>query len=200
MKRYFTSEAVTAGHPDKLCDQIADGVLDELLKQDPKSRCACEVTAWPSGVHIMGEITSSADVDYKQVARKVIQRIGYTKSEYGFCDDVDIFVSLHEQSDDIAMGVNKSLYDSFSLGSGDQGMMFGYASDETDEYMPLSYVLARRLTMRLTDLRERGILPYLRPDGKSQVTIEYDGDSPKRIDAVVVSAQHDPEVDLKRIR
>lgn len=200
MKRYFTSEAVTAGHPDKLCDQIADGVLDELLKQDPKSRCACEVTAWPSGVHIMGEITSSADVDYKQVARKVIQRIGYTKSEYGFCDDVDIFVSLHKQSDDIAMGVNKSLYDSFSLGSGDQGMMFGYASDETDEYMPLSYVLARRLTMRLTDLRERGILPYLRPDGKSQVTIEYDGDSPKRIDAVVVSAQHDPEVDLKRIR
>lgn len=200
MKRYFTSEAVTAGHPDKLCDQIADGVLDELLKQDPKSRCACEVTAWPSGVHIMGEITSSADVDYKQVARKVIQRIGYTKSEYGFCDDVDIFVSLHEQSDDIAMGVNKSLYDSFSLGSGDQGMMFGYASDETDEYMPLSYVLARRLTMRLTDLRERGILPYLRPDGKSQVTIEYDGYSPKRIDAVVVSAQHDPEVDLKRIR
>ena len=200
MKRYFTSEAVTAGHPDKLCDQIANGVLDELLKQDPKSRCACEVTAWPSGVHIMGEITSSADVDYKQVARKVIQRIGYTKSEYGFCDDVDIFVSLHEQSDDIAMGVNKSLYDSFSLGSGDQGMMFGYASDETDEYMPLSYVLARRLTMRLTDLRERGILPYLRPDGKSQVTIEYDGYSPKRIDAVVVSAQHDPEVDLKRIR
>ena len=160
---------MTAGHPDKLCDQIADGVLDELLKQDPKSRCACEVTAWPSGVHIMGEITSSADVDYKQVARKVIQRIGYTKSEYGFCDDVNIFVSLHEQSDDIAMGVNKSLYDSFSLGSGDQGMMFGYASDETDEYMPLSYVLARRLTMRLTDLRERGILPYLRPDIKSVI-------------------------------
>ena len=200
MKRYFTSEAVTAGHPDKLCDQIADGVLDELLKQDPKSRCACEVTAWPSGVHIMGEITSSADVDYKQVARKVIQRIGYTKSEYGFCDAVDIFVSLHEQSDDIAMGVNKSLYDSFSLGSGDQGMMFGFACSETPELMPAPITYAHKLLIKASELRKTGPLNWLRPDAKSQVTVEYEDNKPVHINTVVISHQHDPDVSYDKIK
>ena len=200
MRRFFTSESVTNGHPDKVCDQIADGILDELIKQDPMSRSACEVIAEPGAVHIMGEITTKAKVDYIDVARRVIKSIGYTKPEYGFDENASITCSLHEQSGDIAMGVNNSYSDSSTLGAGDQGMMFGYASDEGDEYMPLAMNLARKLTMRLTDLREDGTLPYLRPDGKSQVTVEYDGRKPVRIEAVVISAQHDPDVSLEKLR
>ena len=200
MRRFFTSESVTNGHPDKVCDQIADGILDELIKQDPMSRSACEVIAEPGAVHIMGEITTKAKVDYIDVARRVIKSIGYTKPEYGFDENASITCSLHEQSGDIAMGVNNSYSDSSTLGAGDQGMMFGYASDEGDEYMPLAMNLARKLTMRLTDLREDGTLPYLRPDGKSQVTVEYDDRKPVRIEAVVISAQHDPDVSLEKLR
>ena len=200
MRRFFTSESVTNGHPDKVCDQIADGILDELIKQDPMSRSACEVIAEPGAVHIMGEITTKAKVDYIDVARKVIRSIGYTKPEYGFDENAEITCSLHEQSGDIAMGVNSSYSDSSTLGAGDQGMMFGYASDEGEEYMPLAINLARKLTMRLTDLREDGTIPYLRPDGKSQVTVEYEGRTPVRIEAVVISAQHDPDVSLDKLR
>ena len=200
MKRLFTSESVTKGHPDKVCDQIADAILDALLSEDPYSRCACEVTAEPGAVHIMGEITTKASVDYMEIARKTIRDIGYTKSEYGFDDTADITVSIHEQSRDIAQGVDSSYSDSSTLGAGDQGMMFGYASSEGDEYMPLAAVLARKLSMRLTEARESGTIPYLRPDGKSQVTIEYDGRKPVRIEAVVLSAQHDPDVPLEKLR
>ena len=200
MKRLFTSESVTKGHPDKVCDQIADAILDELLRQDPYSRSACEVTAEPGAVHIMGEITTKAKVDYAEVARRTIREIGYTKEEYGFDDSASITVSLHEQSGDIAQGVDSSYADSSTLGAGDQGMMFGYASAEGDEYMPLAAVLARRLSMRLTKVREDGTLPYLRPDGKSQVTVEYDGRKPVRIEAVVLSAQHDPDVSMETLR
>ena len=200
MKRLFTSESVTKGHPDKVCDQIADAILDELLRQDPYSRSACEVTAEPGAVHIMGEITTKAKVDYAEVARRTIREIGYTKEEYGFDDSASITVSLHEQSGDIAQGVDSSYADSSTLGAGDQGMMFGYASAEGDEYMPLAAVLARRLSMRLTKVREDGTLSYLRPDGKSQVTVEYDGRKPVRIEAVVLSAQHDPDVSMETLR
>lgn len=200
MKRLFSSEAVTNGHPDKVCDQIADAILDELLIQDPLSRCACEVTAEPGLVHIMGEITTEADVDYASVARKVIRDIGYVKPEYGFDDNVSVKVSLHEQSPDIAMGVDSPSGDRTASGAGDQGMMFGYASSETDVLMPYASYLARWLTMRLTQSRQSGELVYLRPDGKSQVTVEYDDGIPSRIAAVVLSAQHDPDVSMKRLR
>lgn len=200
MKKVFSSEAVTNGHPDKVCDQIADAVLDELLRQDPLSRCACEVTAEPGHVHIMGEITTEADVDYASVARKVIRDIGYVKPEYGFDDKVSVTVSLHEQSPDIAMGVDSPRGDRTSAGAGDQGMMFGYASSETEVFMPYASDLARRLTMKLTEERQTGQLEYLRPDGKSQVTVEYDDGKPSRIAAIVLSAQHDPDVSMKRLR
>ena len=191
---------MTKGHPDKVCDQIADAILDELLKQDPYSRSACEVTAEPGAVHIMGEITTRAKVDYAEIARRTIRSIGYTKAEYGFDDSAAITVSLHEQSGDIAQGVDSSYSDSSTLGAGDQGMMFGYASAEGEEYMPLAAVLARRLSMKLTEVRENGTLSYLRPDGKSQVTVEYEGRKPVRIEAVVLSAQHDPDVELETLR
>lgn len=200
MRRQFTSEAVTIGHPDKVCDQIADAVLDELLKQDPLSRCACEVTAEPGLVHIMGEVTTEADVDYEGVARKVIRDIGYVRPEYGFDDKVPVKVSLHEQSPDIALGVDDPSGDRTSIGAGDQGMMFGYASAESDCLMPLAAILSRRLAMTLTSVRKTGMLPYLRPDGKSQVTVEYDGKKPVRIAAVVLSAQHDPDVPIEKLR
>ncbi len=200
MRRLFTSESVTNGHPDKVCDQIADGILDELLKADPMSRSACEVTAEPGAVHIMGEITTDADVDYEAVARRVIRSIGYTRSEYGFDDSAAITCSIHRQSGDIAMGVDASYEDRSTIGAGDQGMMFGYASSETAECMPLALSLSRSLTMALRDSRENGTLPFLRPDGKSQVTVEYDGRTPLRIAAVVLSAQHDEDVALKDLR
>lgn len=200
MERFFTSESVTKGHPDKVCDQIADGILDELLSKDSSSRVACEVAVEPGAVHIMGEVTSKADVDYTAVARKIIREIGYTKEEYGFTDNAAITCSIHKQSPDIGMGVNNACDEQGSSGAGDQGMMFGYASAETVELMPLAHSLARKLTSRLTQARETGELGYLRPDGKSQVTVEYDGRKARRIEAVVLSAQHDDNIALDRLR
>ncbi len=201
MKTFFTSESVTKGHPDKVADQISDGILDALLTEDPLSRVACETTCEPGAVHIMGEVTTKAKVDYIKVARDVIRSIGYTKPEYGFdADSVNITCSLHEQSPDIAMGVDSSFDDSSQMGAGDQGMMFGYAKDEGDEYMPLALSLARKLTNKLTSVRENGELKYLRPDGKSQVTVEYDNGKAKRIDTVVLSTSHDKDVDIEKLR
>lgn len=200
MRRLFTSESVTCGHPDKVCDQIADGILDELLRQDPMARCACEVTAEPGAVHIMGEITSEAEADCEAIARRIIRQIGYTRSEYGFDDKADISVSIHQQSADIARGVDSSAEDASTIGAGDQGMMFGYASSEAEEFMPLAISLSRKIAMALCDAREKGTLPFLRPDGKTQVTVEYDGKSPVRINTVVLSAQHDEDVRLETLR
>ena len=199
-KYFFTSESITEGHPDKVCDQISDCVLDALLEQDPMSRCACEVTAEPGAVHIMGEITTTAEVDYEECAREVIRRIGYTKEEYGFTDNCEITCSLHKQSPDIAMGVNNAMDDEKELGAGDQGMMFGYACNETPSYMPLAIHLANQLTWWLTKLRKEGLMPYLRPDGKSQVTVEYENGKPKRIDSIVISAQHNPDIAINQLR
>ena len=199
-KLLFTSESITEGHPDKVCDQISDRVLDALLEQDPMSRCACEVTAEPGAVHIMGEITTNAEVDYEECARQVIRRIGYTKDEYGFTDKCRITCSLHKQSPDIAMGVNNAMDDEKAIGAGDQGMMFGYACNETPSYMPLAIQLANELTRRLTYVRRAGILTYLRPDGKSQVTVEYVDGKPHRIEAIVISAQHDDTVPIGKLR
>lgn len=202
--QYFTSESVTEGHPDKVCDQIADKILDELLKQDPQSRCACEVTAEPDAIHIMGEITTNATVDYIACAREVIRKIGYTKPEYGFTDQCLITCSIHRQSPDIAVGVDCALesreFGGMDTGAGDQGMMFGYACNETKDFMPLAIALAHGLTRKLANLRKSGDLPYLRPDGKAQVTVEYRDGTPERVAAVVVSAQHDEGVEPSRLR
>lgn len=200
MQKYlFTSEAVCEGHPDKVCDQIADAILDEILRQDKKARCACEVTADPTQLHIMGEITTTADLDYESVAREVIREIGYTDPALGFSDQTPIILSLNTQSPDIAMGVDRATEE--EQGAGDQGIMFGYACDETDVYMPLAAHLAHRLMEKLAALRKSGELPYLRPDGKGQVTVEYDENGTVlRVAAVVVSAQHDASVSLEVLR
>ena len=204
----FTSESVTEGHPDKICDQISDAVLDAILEQDPMGRVACETTVSTGLVHIMGEISTECYVDIAKIARGVIRDIGYDRAKYGFdCDTCGIITNIDEQSGDIAMGVDKALenktgeVDELQNGAGDQGMMFGYACDETPELMPLAISLSHKLAKKLTAVRKSGELDYLRPDGKTQVTVEYDEQRhPVRVDTVVISTQHAPEVELETIR
>ena len=201
-KSFFTSESVTRGHPDKLCDQIADRILDEVLRQDPESHVACEVTCATDLVHIFGEISSSAHVDYESIARMVITEVGYTQPGHGFdAESCRVTVDLHEQSPDIARGVRRlSSEEELDDGAGDQGMMFGYACKQTDCYMPLPIELAHALTKRLELVRRNGELPFLLPDGKSQVTVEYENGDPKRISAVVLSAQHVKDITIEELR
>ena len=209
-KRLFTSESVTEGHPDKICDQISDAILDELMRQDPMSRVACETAITTGLVLVMGEITTKGYVDIQKVVRETIREIGYDRAKYGFdCDTCGVITALDEQSADIALGVHKALEakenkmtdeEIDAIGAGDQGMMFGYATNETEEYMPYPISLAHKLARKLTEVRKNGTLKYLRPDGKSQVTVEYDENGkPARLDAVVLSTQHDPEVSQEQI-
>lgn len=201
-KSYFTSESVTRGHPDKLCDQIADRILDEILRQDPESHVACEVTAATEQVHIFGEITTDARLNYEEIARKVIREIGYTQPGRGFdADSCRVNVDLHTQSPDIARGIKRKNADEMlNAGAGDQGMMFGYACKQTESLMPLPVELAHSLVKRLESVRKSGELPFLLPDGKSQVTVEYEDGLPKRIATVVVSAQHTEDISLRELR
>ncbi|MBE5983813.1 methionine adenosyltransferase [Lacrimispora sp. AGF001] len=209
-KLLFTSESVTEGHPDKMCDQISDAILDEMLKQDPMSRVACETCTTTGLVMVMGEITTQAYVDIQKVVRETVREIGYDRAKYGFdCDTCGVIVALDEQSQDIAMGVDRALEakenkmsdkEIDAIGAGDQGMMFGYASNETEEYMPYPIALAHKLALQLTKVRKNGTLTYLRPDGKTQVTVEYDENGkPLRLDAVVLSTQHDEDVSQEQI-
>lgn len=208
-KRLFTSESVTEGHPDKICDQISDAILDEILKKDPMARVACETTCTTGIISIMGEITTSCYVDFPKVARQVVLDIGYDRAKYGFDGTTcAVVTAIDEQSPDIAQGVNDGYENreqggndnENSTGAGDQGMMFGYACDETSEFMPMPISLAHKMAKKLTQVRKDGILDYLRPDGKTQVTVEYDDDKPVRVDAVVVSSQHSPDVDIQKLR
>ncbi len=207
-RKLFTSESVTEGHPDKICDQISDAVLDAILAQDPKGRVACETTVTTGLIYVMGEISTSCYVDIPKVAREVVRDIGYDNAAYGFdCNTCAVLTSIHEQSADIALGVDRSLEakngasDENENGAGDQGMMFGYACTETPELMPLPISLAQKLARRLAEVRKAGLLGYLRPDGKTQVTVEYDdGGRPARVDTVVVSTQHSEDVSLEQIR
>ena len=207
MRRLFTSESVTEGHPDKMCDQISDSILDAILEKDPNARVACETCTTTGLVMVMGEISTDCYVDIPKVVRETVREIGYDRAKYGFdCDTCAVMTTIDEQSADIAMGVDEALEskkgekdDVEAVGAGDQGMMFGFATNETEAYMPLPIYMAHKLSRRLTEVRKNGTLGYLRPDGKTQVTVEYEDEKPKRIDTIVISTQHDEQVSLEQI-